>query len=508
MPARVQLTLTSGKFAGFTYTFDERSTWIVGKEEKCRLRFPKDADHATISRHHCLFDVNPPFIRVRDLGSRNGTFVNGAKIGQRRSVRPEQTAAGATQALEIDLKNGDEVSLGRLGLAVLRVAVETPLTCARCGAEVMPQATEKAGEPGARVLCPACALHATKAETGGWQTCCCCGADVRGETAGQGGQFICSVCRSKPTGIMRRMLDHAREGEAALTAIKDYDCVRELGRGGMGAVFLARHRVTGEELALKVMLPQVALSARVKQMFLREIENTRLLHHTNVVRLRDLGDSEGAFFFAMDFCPAGSVQHLVENRGALPPHEALAIALQALDGLQYAHTLDVPVALADGNVGRATGLVHRDLKPANLFLGRPSAPWDVKVGDYGLAKAFDAAGLSGLTWTGAACGTPHYMPRAQVINFRFARPEVDVWACAACLYFMLCGRPPRDFKPGIDVWRAILETKPVPLAQRKPDIPPRLAAVVDHALREEPEIPFKSATELRHALQSSGIKPE
>ena len=127
--------------------------------------------------------------------------------------------------------------------------------------------------------------------------------------------------------------------------------------------------------------------------------------------------------------------HVQTRGGTLPADEVVRIGRQALAGLAYAH-------------GR--GVVHRDLKPHNLFLTEAGPARQVKVGDFGLAKAFDAAGLSGLTRTGRAAGTPSFVPRQQVIDFKNAKPEVDVWALAATLYALLTGRPPRDFPPGRD----------------------------------------------------------
>ena len=98
-----------------------------------------------------------------------------------------------------------------------------------------------------------------------------------------------------------------------------------------------------------------------------------------------------------------------------------------------------------------------------------------KLGDYGLAKAFDMAGLSGHTCPGEVAGTPQFMPRQQVLGFKEMRPEADVWAMAATFYNMLTGCYPRDFPDGRDPWPVILETAAVPIRQRNPAIPPRLA---------------------------------
>ena len=105
------------------------------------------------------------------------------------------------------------------------------------------------------------------------------------------------------------------------------------------------------------------------------------------------------------------------------------------------------------------------------------------------------------TRTGAAAGTPHFMPRQQVGNFKYAKPEVDVWAAAASLYYMLTGKPPREFTAGRDPWQTVLQTDPLPIRDRDSTIPERLAKVLDEALRDKPTIAFKSAAEFRRALE-------
>src|SRR5262249_33537245 len=115
-------------------------------------------------------------------------------------------------------------------------------------------------------------------------------------------------------------------------------------------------------------------------------------------------------------------------------------------------------------------------------------------------KAFDLAGLSGLTATGTAAGTPAFMPRQQVVNFKYVKPEVDVWAAAATLYFALTGHPPRTLPPRRDPWLAVWASQPVPLLERGVAVPAALARVVDEALVDQPAIRFTSAAALRSAL--------
>jgi serine/threonine protein kinase len=283
-----------------------------------------------------------------------------------------------------------------------------------------------------------------------------------------------------------------------------YAVEQELGRGGMGAVYLVRNEPEGRRRALKVILPRLAADERAQSLFLREMANCQALDHPNVVRTFDSGYAEGIFYLIMEFCDGGSLDRLLSAEGVRPLDEAMAIIVDVLAGLEYAHTAEVPnVGGEEGGAGRSTGLVHRDLKPQNIFLATDGGRRVAKLGDFGLAKAFDLAGLSGMTETGEAAGTPQFMPRQQALNYKYVRPEVDVWAAAATLYTMLTGYTPRDFPPGADRWRRVLRTDPVPILDRGVALPASLAHLIDEALVDRPAIKFKSAAEFRAALESA-----
>ena len=286
--------------------------------------------------------------------------------------------------------------------------------------------------------------------------------------------------------------------------IPSYTLLELLGRGGFGEVYLARYVETDELVALKVMLPKIAADQRDIKMFQREIENTKALQHRNIVRIRDSGCFDDTFFFILEYCDDGSVDDLMRQQGGkLSIEEATEITLQALNGLEYAHNAEIPyVELADGSVGQGRGLVHRDIKPANIFLATDNSKRVVKVGDYGLAKAFALAGLSGITTTGSSAGTPAFMARQQVIDFKYVKPEVDIWAIAASLYNMLTGTTPRKFPVGENPWSVVLHTNPIPIRQRDAAIPERLAELIDLALLDNPNIHFKNATAFKRALES------
>lgn len=459
----VSLSVLHGPAAGRVFSFAERTTCVVGRASDCWPRLPQD--DTRVSRHHCLFDINPPDVRVRDFGSLNGTFINGEEIGRRQPDQTPEEAAAGTPFPERDLADGDEVRLGR---TLLRVGIS---------GTVPRDERERT-----RALCAHCGRAAER-------------ADRRRD-----GDVICAACRKKPLALVRGLLSRAAEDDE-LAGLRGYEIVRELGRGGQGVVHLARHLETGRLVALKVLLAEVAVGSRARTDFLREIENSRSLHHPNIVRFHDSGSYGASFYLACEFCEGGDLERLLRaNGGRLPPEQAVAIAGQMLDGLAHAHTVELPPV--DG--ARAVrGLVHRDIKPSNILLTGAATPYRIKISDFGLAKAFDRAGLSGLTRTGAAAGTVAYMPRAQVIDFKYAKPEVDVWATAATVYRMLTGTTPRDFPRGVDPIVVLLRESAVPIRQRNPSVPRRLAQVIDEALIDNPRIVVTTADSFKQALEGA-----
>jgi serine/threonine-protein kinase len=448
MPARITLSVTQGTLPQPEYLFAERTTCVIGREEDCDPRVPNDKEHRSISRMHCMFDINPPDVHVCDMASKYGTFLNGTNIGQRETE--EQRGKPLP---EHALKDGDEVRLGNpaVGKSItFRVGVFVPTCCNTCAAEI-PEAEKAAAQKSMGIFqCAGCREKAARQAEPlrkKARTCPRCGRDVSAEMGeNRQGDFICAACKADPLALVSRLLDLARTGKKDLLAIQGYRIERELGKGGMGAAYLARHEKSGAQVALKVMLPEVAADQAATDRFQREADLTRSLRHRNIVRLHDCGCSQGTFFFTLEFCEGGSVAQLMAQQcGTLSVDEAAGITLQALAGLEYAHQAEVTSRLADGSTQTSRGLVHRDLSPQNLFLTGQENSRVVKVGDFGLAKAYDQAGLTNRTRTGTAAGKPCFIPRQQVVNYKYAGADVDVWAMAACFYNMVTGEFPRDF---------------------------------------------------------------
>ncbi|MBD2297236.1 protein kinase domain-containing protein [Nostoc sp. FACHB-190] len=455
MPDKITLTVIQGKLKGRQFIFDCRNTCIIGRNADCNPQLPDDEDHRTISRYHCLLDINPPAIRVRDFGSKNGTYINNEKIGQRQADQNPEEGANV-QFPEYDLQDGDEIKLGH---TVFKVTIEFD--------------KQKINIPNFIPSTIYVDYDPTQPPT-------------------------------QPQNLfekLKRLLRLAEAGDNNLNTICGYQIVKLLGEGGFGEVYLAQHNKSGKFVALKVMSPAVNANQLAIQMFLRETENTKALRHPNVVQLIDYGYFKNIFFFTMEYCQGGSLSDLVRQQGGLLSIDiAVPITLQILDGLEYTHNAEIPyVKMGDGGFLKGRGLVHRDLKPSNIFLACVDEQVIAKIGDYGLSKAFDIAGLSGQTLSGTKAGTPIFIPRQQVLNFKYVQPDVDIWATAACLYYMLTGTLPRNFTGG-DPFLAVLQNDPVPIRQKNPLIPQKLADVIDLALVEKPEIYFKSATAFKQAL--------
>lgn len=506
MPAKVTLTVSTGPLQGQRFEFAERAVCTLGRHPETHPRLPDDADHATVSRRHCLLDINPPDIRVRDYGSRNGTFVNGENIGQRAEGMSAKEGA-QLQFTDRDLKQGDQLKVGN---TVFEIEVFVPPSCTECSAEIADDQRAASQFAPGQFRCEICRSRqeGTKVESQppkSKSVCKKCGRDIASEIgANRAGDYVCQVCQRDPEGLLKNLLALAKAKPFEFPQIQGYRFLKLLGKGGMGAVCLAQHEQTGQSVALKIMLPKVAANPKAKTSFLREIACTKSLRHPHVVTLHDSGCSEGTFFCTLEFCDGGSVDQLMKQHGGtLSIDDALAITIQALQGLEYAHSAPVTVTLPDGSEKSATGVVHRDLKPHNLFLSGSSNSRVVKVADFGLAKAFDLAGLSGLTMTGGIGGTLGFMPRQQIVNFKYSNAEVDVWAMAASLYYMLTGECPRDFPPTRASTEVVLNTDAIPIRQRKPSIPPKLAKVIDEALVDRPRINIKTASDFRRALEDA-----
>lgn len=482
----VKLKVIAGKMAGKEFIFDRHDIFIFGRSPKCHCHIPDDP---YVSRNHFLLEVNPPECYVRDLGSLNGTYINGHKYGGREyGESPEEAAK---RAREVKLKDGDVIQAGG---TVFLVQIEMPAECIECGKEIPKEEREEAKFVGGTYLCRGCREKAVrKVAVPKKVFCCVCGKEIPIDEAGGVGRgdYVCADCRNMPrereADILEQILNAFLRGVEKPPEIPDYEIIRQLGHGGMGVVYLARRIKDGAEVALKVMLAKRGrVTEKAVEYFQREMEICRQLQHPNIVAFYEQGYHKGVFYFVMEYCNGGSVDKLMEKRGGwLNLDEAIPIMLQALEGLAYAHE---------------RGYVHRDLKPSNILLVIDGKQRTAKISDFGLAKNFQQAGLSGITATGAYAGTLLFVPREQLLDFKHTRPVSDVFSIGATFYNMLTGKYVYEFSGADDPVHVILEGKVVSIRKRRVKLPDRLADIIDRAISPEPSDRFQTAGEMKDEM--------
>jgi serine/threonine protein kinase len=276
--------------------------------------------------------------------------------------------------------------------------------------------------------------------------------------------------------------------ERALTASYELDC--EIGRGGMGVVYRAKDRGLKRLVAIKLLPPELAFRSDIKSRFLREAETAAQLSHPNIVPIYTVHEQNGLVFFVMAYISGDNLAKRLHERGVLTIDETRKILRDVGDALSYAHE---------------RGVVHRDIKPDNILLdavtGRPM------VTDFGIARAMDSSGDSRLTATGMAIGTPAYMSPEQAAGDREIDGRSDLYSLGVLGYQMLTGEPP--FTAGSTPAMLVkhISEVPIPVQQRRNDVPTDLARTVMMLLEKEPKNRFPSACALVAALDAREAPP-
>ncbi|MBC8354943.1 MAG: protein kinase [Planctomycetes bacterium] len=493
MPAKVLLEVTSGPIKGKVFPFEAHDTFLFGRHGTCHAQILGDG---FVSRHHFILEVNPPDAQLRDLGSLGGTFVNGTKYGGRALNEEPQVATGR-QFPTVDLSDGDTIAVGK---TELQVKIEVGLQCCQCSAEILPDDGNAEWMPGSFMcrncrgqLSTAIQSNSPRARTvRKAPRCDQCGRNVSKEIGSRPtGSYVCQECRTKllsESGGLRHLIqDVAKTIQPdQQPLLSGYKLGQVLGKGGMGLVQKATRTSDGRPVAIKMMLPAIAVSESAREVFQREIGVTDGLDHPNIVKLFEHGDGNGVFYFICEFCKGGSLDQLVHRQGGkLTLKMAAPVMIDCLQGLEYAH---------------AKGIVHRDLKPQNILLYQNAKGWVAKVADFGLAKSFETAGLSGMTATRSIGGTYHFMPREQLTDFKYLKPVSDIWSIAATFYNVLTGQYPRNMTKDRDPIEIILHDDAIPIRDRCAEIPAAVAEVLDRALSIDVTARFQSASELNRAL--------
>jgi serine/threonine-protein kinase len=275
---QLNLRVLAGPYQGRVFNFTQADTFLIGRTSDSHLYLPEDR---FFSRHHCLLEISPPHCRLRDLGSTNGTFVNGQRVS------------------EANLKSGDRIQGGESVLLV----------------EVVDSVVESDGLDENSTNPTVVSVE-----------CLNCGRHEQTQAGAADGQlsFLCEDCRI--------------ELKKSPQPIPGYDMVRVLGRGGMGCVMLGRNQQSGAAVAIKTLLPEFAVTDKAMRRFMREIDVAASLKHANIVEYMDRGTHNGVVYLITEFIDGADAANLADARGGrLPPEEATNIICQVLDALAYAH---------------------------------------------------------------------------------------------------------------------------------------------------------------------------
>lgn len=480
---RVVLEVTESAnpdLVGKRFVIDKPASFVMGRpsnKNKIRsVQFKIPAD-PHFSRIHMLIEATPDQCLVRDLNSRNGTKVN-----------------GHTLDAPAMLKDGDILEGGR---TAMRVRIESSVPAR----EVEPPIPASAPPPAPSLNTPsrpAFDLERTQVLSSsprlrpGEVRCFVCG-EVHSDTlVGDLADtslvaYVCQGCRDKH--------------DDRQFPIPNYERLGKLGDGSLGPVYKARRLPGGKLVALKILSPEMASNPDAVKLFLRQIRLTSSLKHPNIVPIVEIGQAGKQLWLATAYVDGVDARCLRQRLdGKFPLADAVDIVCQTLEALDYAHKCK-------------NNLVHRDVKPSNILVTGSSGSYTAQLGDFGLVKNMDEAGLSDVTRGGEIRGTVPFMPPEQVLDSRFVRPQGDIYGAGATLYWLLTGEYVLDFE-SLDErtsekknpYVVILDDPIIPLRQRNAAIPEAIAQVVEKALAKDPEDRFCTAKamigDLKKALAS------
>ncbi|WP_339748822.1 FHA domain-containing serine/threonine-protein kinase [uncultured Rubinisphaera sp.] len=460
----IDLQIEEGPLKGNTFKIEQHDILICGRSKKdCHIALPKDG---YISRHHFLLEVNPPLVQIRDLGSRNGTYINGTKYGGRTKGESIAQAAAKTYPT-VRLQNGDRI---RVGKTVIHIVIRT------AGSNVQPEIVHPATVRMKFATCSTCGIQ----------------IPVMADEAFSGGQFQCESCQALKAQsfekIRSQITSEQSDENTIVPQVSGFQMTALLGKGGMGEVFLATSLEDGKTVAIKTFhtAQQSQKSNASAHEFIRECEILDSLRHPNIVQFYDVGVENSLIYCVMEFCSLGTLdKYRLQNEDLMSPVRMAEIFIKLLDALHYAHH---------------SGYIHRDIKPENILVQQEKEMVIPKLSDFGLSKNYQTAGFSGLTVTGSFSGTLDYMPREQLTNYKYINPISDLWSLAASYYYLISGCYPRHRNDGDDPLEIILTNDAIPIRERAESVPTAIAEVIDRALLTQPEERFQNASEMLNAL--------
>jgi hypothetical protein len=447
------LRVTSGPYEGQEYLVGRNGTFVVGRSSRVPFSMPHDL---ALSREHFQVEYFPPACHLVDLGSTNGTKVNGLRVER------------------VLLREGDVVSAGGSCFTIHFSAAgsdgHAQRTCAGCGVRLETAATPVAGDRLAHRRVKAGASTDNGA------------APTIVASMPAASVWLCESCEAR-----RRSFPETSP---------DYLIEEMIGEGGMGTVYRARQISRNRRVAIKMMIANSTAGEKALNYFHREIHALRDMLmpggkcHRSIVEFYELFQIEGHFQLVMEYVDGKNALEWVRAlKQPLPIASAALIGQQLLAGLDYAHS---------------RGYVHRDIKPSNLLVMGPVHRPCVKLSDFGLAKSLaDCTVFSNMTRQGDVGGSTGFLSPDHIRQFSDIKEQADIYSAGATLYFLITDKYPYlGFDPRRpDSYELILEHPPVPLRAFRPDAPEGLEKILHKALQKQPRDRWKSARAMAEALR-------
>lgn len=260
-----------------------------------------------------------------------------------------------------------------------------------------------------------------------------------------------------------------------------YEILEEIGRGGMGLVFKARHEKLGRFVALKMLAPHLATNPKMRARFLREAKLQAKLSHPNVVNIFDYLEQDSNVFLVMEYVQGKSLEEMLLKKGRFSVPEVLYVAEGVLEALTFMHR---------------QGIIHRDIKPSNILVSETGL---IKVTDFGIARLAEEE--ASLTQVGGKVGTLFYMA-PELLKGRKLSPAADIYSLGVTLFQLLTGQVPFTGKTEYEIIKAHLEKPPPDLKKLNPEVPEALAQIIQKALAKEPTERFPSAVAFLEAIKA------
>lgn len=476
---QLRLEVCGGPAAGRVVLM-EAGALLVGRASDTDLRIETDQ---AMSRHHFAIEARGAEFWLLDMGSANGTLLDGRRVDKTGRLRDGDLLEAGQSTFRVSIGTAPRSpSPPRPQPRPSRPkAAPPPKRRAKASARTESAARAPGADERAPPRAPAIQRRLVRCEfceklvTVERATVL---VDDYGHVLSQAGpeSFVCKECR-------------LGSDDVADVHFPGYRTLEVVGEGNMGAVYLVERDHDRALFALKALRPDAELSEPDIRRFLREAASLSALDHPNIIGFVDQGYVEGEFYFVMDYIEGVDLDlYRRQAGGRVPLGRCVHLVGQILDGLDYAHR---------------QGFVHRDVKPANILVGVVDGAMTPKLSDFGLAKRYQETALDPITRGHISFGTPDYMPPEQITSFRDIGPRSDIYAVGATLYHLLSGETLYEGIAGPDPIRMLLEVDPPKLHRRAPYVPTPIADVVQRAIARQPNDRWPSASVFKDSLMQA-----